>query len=1052
MKRVLLLCVAVIVSVSAFAQKSVTGKVTTSDGSPAAFANVVVKGTTNGAITNELGEYTLNNVKGDAVLQISSIGFKSLETPVGGRSVIDIVLEADAQLLEDVMVVAYGTVKKGSYSGSAAVVKQDAMKDAPVVSFEQVLSGKAPGVQVASYSGQPGSEVEINIRGFGSFNASNQPLYVIDGVPATSGDYSSGNISTSSMNFLNPSDVESITILKDAAAASLYGSRASNGVILITTKKGKAGKVVSTFKASVGISSFAYDNYPLASEEENIRLHTEAWTNYGNDNPARWNKSYATLNEYVQDKVKQYYPDKDESKYIYKDWKDVLFTTGVSQNYEFSIAGGNDKSKVFASMAYLDNQGVVKINYLRRFSTTINAEHAVNNWLKVGGTVQYSWQYQSGNQDGWSSKDNPFFIWKVVLFDRWPYAYKSDGSLYLGRFNSGLQTINPVQSYDAQLNDAWQNRLILKGWAEVKFTDWLSAKTIVSSDWLYVHDRFGWLYGHPNFYAYSEQGGYMSDRHRNVNRMVSSSTLNFNKSFGNHNVSAMVGWEAERERYKHTRIGKVDFSYMGATESVLASTFDDGYSYSRESGLLSFLSSVNYDYNGKYFITGTFRRDASSKLSKETRWGNFWSVSGSWKFSNENFAKELPWLNDGKIRGSYGTSGTLPSNYFGYMATYNYTKYGDGGASYPSNVANTELTWEKNKNWNIGLDLTIFDRYTISAEYFSKKTTDLLLDATIPSTTGFTTTLMNVGSMTNRGVELSLNVNIIDKKDMSLSFGANWSTVKNKINALSVEGEEQVPNSRTIWKEGYSFYQYYVRNYLGIAQETFTDLYGNTIKAGDPIYAEGSFYKAGITDEEVVLKDGTVIKPGENVPYDTYNYSPTRRQSASRMILDGKTAIPKGYGGFNLDFRWKDISFSMSWAYKYGHYICDEGIEQLGSDGYYYFHRGILSSQTDTWSETNPDGSVPRRVADNSQGGYYYSSRYLKKGDYLRLKNATVSYNLPKNWVNKMRMQNVRVYVAGSNLLTFSGLDIDPEIQSNGYYNWSMPALRTITFGLELTL
>ena len=428
---------AVIVSVSAFAQKSVTGKVTTSDGSPAAFANVVVKGTTNGAITNELGEYTLNNVKGDAVLQISSIGFKSLETPVGGRSVIDIVLEADAQLLEDVMVVAYGTVKKGSYSGSAAVVKQDAMKDAPVVSFEQVLSGKAPGVQVASYSGQPGSEVEINIRGFGSFNASNQPLYVIDGVPATSGDYSSGNISTSSMNFLNPSDVESITILKDAAAASLYGSRASNGVILITTKKGKAGKVVSTFKASVGISSFAYDNYPLASEEENIRLHTEAWTNYGNDNPARWNKSYATLNEYVQDKVKQYYPDKDESKYIYKDWKDVLFTTGVSQNYEFSIAGGNDKSKVFASMAYLDNQGVVKINYLRRFSTTINAEHAVNNWLKVGGTVQYSWQYQSGNQDGWSSKDNPFFIWKVVLFDRWPYAYKSDGSLYLGRFNSG---------------------------------------------------------------------------------------------------------------------------------------------------------------------------------------------------------------------------------------------------------------------------------------------------------------------------------------------------------------------------------------------------------------------------------------------------------------------------------------------------------------------------------------------------------------------------------------------------------------------------------------
>lgn len=1053
MKRVLLICVAVLVSLTAFAQKSVTGKVTTSDGSPASFANIVVKGTVNGTMTNDLGEYTLANVKGDAILQVSSIGFKTVDVPVNGRSVVDIVLESDAELLEDVMVVAYGTVKKGSYSGSAAVVKQDAMKDAPVVSFEQVLSGKAPGVQVASYSGQPGSEVEINIRGFGSFNASNQPLYVIDGVPATSGDYSSGNISTSSMNFLNPSDVESITILKDAAAASLYGSRASNGVILITTKKGKAGKVTSTFKASVGVSSFAYDNYPLASEEENIKLHTEAWTNYGNDKPSRWNKDYSSLNEYVNAMVKKYYPDKDESKYIYKDWKDVLFHTGVSQNYEFSISGGNDKSKVFASMAYLDQQGVVRINYLKRFSTTINAEHAVNKWLKVGGTVQYSWQYQSGNQDGYSTKDNPFFIWKVVLFDRWPYAYKEDGSLYLERFNSGLQTINPVQSYDAQLNDAWQNRLILKGWAEAKFTDWLTAKTIVSSDWLYVHDRFGWLYGHPNFYAYSDQGGYMSDRHRNVNRMVSSSTLNFNKSFGNHNVSAMVGWEAERERYKMTRVGKVDFSYMGATESVLASTFDDGYSYSRESGLLSFLSSVNYDYNNKYFLTGTFRRDASSKLSKQTRWGNFWSVSGSWKFSNESFLKDVKWLNDGKIRGSYGTSGTLPSDYFGYMAIYYYTKYGDAGASYPGNVANTELTWEKNKNWNIGLDLTIFDRYTISAEYFSKKTTDLLLDATIPSTTGFTSTLMNVGAMTNKGVEIAVNVNVIDKKDMSLSIGANWSTVDNKINALSVEGEEQVPNSRIIWKAGYSFYQYYVRNYLGVARETFTDLYGTTIKAGQPIYAEGSFYKAGdAADQQVVLKDGTVIREGEIVPCDTYNYSPTRRQNASRMILDGKTAIPKGYGGFNLDFRWKNLSFSMAWAFKYGHYIWDEGTEQLANDGYYYFHRNILHSQVDTWSEENPDASVPRRVADSDQGGYYYSSRYLKKGDYLRLKNATISYNLPKKWVEKIRMQNARVYVAGSNLLTFSGLDIDPEIQSNGYYNYAMPSLKTITFGLEVTL
>ena len=1047
MKKFIFLLFAVLCSGIIHAQTQVTGTVTAKDdGLPIPYATIQIKGSKSGGYTDENGKYSISVPK-DAVLIFSSVGFVNVEIPVAGKSVINVVMDVDAVALEETIVVAYGTVKKGSYSGSASVVKENALKDAPVVSFEQVLSGKAPGVQVSSSSGQPGSEVDIQVRGYGSFNAGNQPLYVIDGVPATSGDYSSGNISTSAMNYLNPSDVESITILKDAAAASLYGSRASNGVILITTKKGKAGKLTSTFKANVGLSYFAYDNYPLASDSQTEALHRESWTNYANNNPSAW-KKYSSVSDYVDAMVAKNYPAKDESKYIYKDWEDVLFRTGVAQTYEYSVSGGGEKGKIYASIAYTDQQGVVSIDYLRRFSTTINGETQIGKRLKIGGTVQYSWQYQDGHQDGQSSKDNPFYQWKVILNERWPYQYK-DGSLYLEAFNPGLSTINPVASYDAQVNDARQNRLILKGWAELKFTDWLTAKTIISSDWLYVHDKFGWLYGHPNFYAYSDVGGYMSDRHRNVNKMVSSSTLNFDRTWNKHHVSAMAGWEAEKETYRMTRIGKIDFSYLGATESIMGANFDDGYSYSRELAILSFLSRVAYDYNNKYYLTGTYRRDGSTKLAPLTRWGNFWSISGSWRFSNEKFM-DFAWLNDAKVRGSYGTSGTLPSDNFGWLAAYGYTFYGDKGASYPGNIANTDLTWEKNKNWNVGIDATIFDRYTFSVEYFNKKTTDLLLSASVPSTTGFSSSLMNIGAMRNDGWELSLNIDIIKKKDWDFSFGVNWSTVNNEILALSTEDEAQISTPH-IWQKGYSFYQYYTRNYLGVCPE---DKYmGNSrLKAGNPMYAEGSFYKKGeVVDRDVYLKDGTVVEKGSTMPKDSYNYYPTNRNNSSSMIIEGKTAIPKGYGGFNFDFRWKDLSVSMAWAYKYGHYIWDEGVEQMENDGYYSFHRNISKRQLNPWSETNTNSNVPKRIQDNNQGGYYYSSRFMKKGDYLRLKNMTVSYNIPKSFTNQLGISNARVYVAGSNLLTFSGLNIDPEVPSNGRYRYSMPALRTVSLGVEVS-
>jgi len=498
-----------------------------------------------------------------------------------------------------------------------------------------------------------------------------------------------------------------------------------------------------------------------------------------------------------------YFPSK-KAEYTYVDWEDVLFRTGVTQNYEYNISGGSETSKIFASVSYNDQKGVNVIEELKRITASINAETKVSKRLSIGGSVQFSNQDQLGHQDG-EAKDNPFYLWKVHLTTRWPYQNVSDGSYWMGSYD-GSSRANPKSQFKYQINDATQMRLLLKGWAEAKITDNLKIKSIVSYDKLNDHDRFGWLYGAINFYAYGN--GYMSDRYRFVDKVVNSTTANYNESFGKHNFGVIVGWEAEKEHLLYSRVGMVDFANYGATQSALATTLDEAYTYVSDSHLLSALSSINYDYDQRYYITGTLRRDGSSRLSPEKRWGNFWSVSGSWRLSNEHFMKDVSWLNDIRIRGSYGTSGTLPSDWYGYKAVFAYETYGASAAGYPDNLANSDLSWEKNTNWNIAFDARIFNRVDIVAEYYNKKTSDLLLDATIPSTTGFTSSLSNIGSMVNRGIELSANVDIIKKKDMSLTFGINWSKLHNEVLALS-EKDEQIVSRPFIWKECYSYVQFY---------------------------------------------------------------------------------------------------------------------------------------------------------------------------------------------------------------------------------------------------
>lgn len=1003
----LLLCLVLLISSQVLAQSKVTGLVADqSDGAGIPYATVMIKGTKTATVADANGSYSLDKVPSNAVLVFSSIGYQTVEIPVEGKVVINAVLSQQAVGLDEVMVVAYGNVKKGSYSGSATMVKGDAIKDIPVVTFEQAITGAVAGVSIAQTSGQPGGMPEIRVRGFSSFNAGNDPLYVIDGIPATSGDLSSANIWSSTMNYLNPSDIETITILKDAAAASLYGSRAANGVILITTKKGNTGKIVSTFKASAGVSYFAYNNYPLASDSEAEMLHREAWTNYANANPSSW-ASYGSVSSYVNAKVEQYYPSKKEG-YEYVDWEDVLFRNAVSQNYEFNISGGGPQSKVYASVGYNDQQGVNVMEKLTRISTTFNAEAQASKHVKVGGSFQFTSTNQKGNQDG-AAKDNPYYLWKVYLTSRWPYK-DAEGNYWMESYNGSYR--NPVPNFDKQIAYSKQGRTMLKGFAEADILPGLKAKTILSYDYTRIDDRFGWMMGHPNGTAYGN--GYIGDRYRRVEKLVSSSTLSYDKTFADkHHVAFMGGWEAEDDSQQYTNLSKSDFANYGMQSTYLAATLKEGGTYNDQSTLLSVISNLNYDYDNRYFLTGTFRRDGSSRLSPEKRWGNFWSISGSWKITNEKFMKDIEWADNIRLRASYGTSGTLPSSLYGYMSLFSYDIYGEGNAAYPSNLANYDLTWEKNLNWNVAIEYDFLQRFGIVAEYYQRTTKDLLLDASVPTTTGFQTALRNVGSMQNKGVELSLRANIIKNRDINWDFNIHWSKYTNEILEMS-EKDESIVSRPHIWTAGYSYYQYYTRKYLGVDPEN-----------GSPLYAKGT-----------LLEDGS------------YDMTPVNRKQASSMILKGMTAIPKGFGGFSSNFSYKDLSVSMSWSYKYGHYVWDNAVDDIDSDGYSY-RNNIGADQLNRWTVAGDNTNVPMRIADNAYGGYYDSSRFLKKGDYLRLKNLTISYDLTKVLKEKA---NARIYIAGANLLTFSGLNFDPEVRDSGYYNFSMPAMRTFTIGVELTL
>lgn len=985
-------------------KKRVTGVVKDVMGEPLIGANVVEKGrSTNGVITDFNGKFTLE-VDESASLVVSYIGYLAQDIPTKGKGGFHIILKEDTNTLDEVVVTGYGDFKKATYTGSASVLTTEKLEALPVVSVGQMIESNIPGISVvAGTSSQPGAKTTLRVRGVASMNASTEPLYVLDGVPIPSYDLSNFTSMSEAggMGFietLNPADIESITVLKDAASASLYGAKGANGVVLITTKKGKEGKLRVNMAAKYGITDFAYTYRPLMGGEERRELIHEGLVNF-------------QLDKGVSEQEAQQYADANIDQYAkrlpqgYSDWESALFKTGYQQDYNLSASAGNQNSSFIGSLGYTKQTGVSLNSEMERFTGRVDAS---NKYKKVefGMNASFSWTKNVHLPEG-KFYGSAIYASKVNLTPSTP-IYNEDGTYASGyRENNGY---NPI--LEAEVNDYYARTVRAMGTAKIAYNVWdnLKVSSVFTVDYSLTKDFFFQSPDGRDGATYQGRGRMqMTDRIR----YTSQNNLTYSKTFGKHSVSAVTAFEVMKYDYEDLYAAKKTYGQDINTSLGNAADPIDADQKLQEDALMSYVASVNYSYDDKYYASFSFRRDGSSRLSPDTRWGNFWSLSASWRLSQERFMQPLKSvLSDLKLRASYGVNGNLPSSYYGYQSTYTTGAFYSGKPSpWESTLGNEELTWEKNYALNLGLDIGLFSRVNVSLDWYTRTTKDLLMSKQLNSISGFSSLLTNVGQMRNTGVELEVRSNNIKTKDFSWTTAFNLSHNKNKI--LKLADLPWFVDGRYVRKEGYPFNTIYLREYAGVDPETGSALYYDNQQDEN-----GNYTKNKVTD------------PGQASPIPLKDITPTIS------------------GGFMNTFNYKFIDLSFNLSYSFGGYSYDNASYILQDDGY-----SVISNksteQRRRWQKPGDITDVPRFVYGNKKGGNYNSSRAIHSTDHIRLKSLILGLNAPKAWLQKLGIGNARIYFSGTNLLTWAAYDqYDPEM--SGVVGFYTPPLKTYAFGLEL--
>ncbi len=1060
------------------AQTKVSGTVTSAeDGEPVIGAAIKVVGTSTGTLTDTDGRFTLN-VPAGSKLTVSYIGMQTQTLKATPN--MRIVLSADNKTLDEVMVVAYGTQKKSTFTGSAAVVDAKDIEKVQVTNAVDALKGKAAGIQINTASGMPGSTPTIRVRGINSINAGKDPLIVVDGSPYDG-----------SLNNINPADVETLTVLKDAASTALYGARGGNGVVLITTKSGKRGQATRiTVDAKWGSNSRGVPSYNvITSPAKYYEMWYQGLYNYGMNkqglsadeawkfananmvDPSSQNdfslhygvytvpegqtligkngklNPYATLGRFMTRNGATYYltPDK---------WDDAIYNNALRQEYTVSANGSTDRSTFYMSGNYLDNEGISVGSNYKRFTGRMKADYQLKPWLKIGGNANYVHYNQDylGDDGSTVSSGNAFAmtymapIYPLYIRDgNKNIIYDNNSRLNMYDYGDMTQEVgyglsrpymtqtNPLSSNQLDTRNREGNSVNGVGTIEVRLPYGFKVTSINS---VYLNEYRSTVTTNPFFGQYKSSNGVVSKQHNRTWAYNYQQLLDWTQTYGKHNIAATFGHEYYRTRGyllyadKSNQFSVFNKELSGAVVKGSSDSYTTDYNDER------YLGRVNYDFDGTYFVSGSYTREASSNFAPKHRWGSFWALGLGWMINKEKWFN-VSWVDELKLKASYGENGNDQIGSYRYITTYDITNSNDQVSLVPRALGNEEITWEKNAKFNIGADFSLFGhRLYGSIEYYGNKTRDMLMWFPLPASFGYTGYYSNVGNVLNDGVEIDIHGDIIRTKDLTWTVNANLTSNHNEITKLPAERRTQhldyenqdgYSSSSYFYTQGSSIYSYYTKKYAGV----------------DPQTGESLWYKTTYKKDEQgnILQDAN----GHNVVdglETTSNYS-----SADTYNIGD--VMPDVYGGFGTSVNWKGIDFSIDFTYQLGGKVYDGTYAGLmsGNDAGYGMHTDLLNA----WTTTNTTSNIPRIQYGDSYTAAG-SDRFLTSASYLSLQNITLGYTLPSSWTRGLGINSIRIYGVADNVWVWSkrqGLDPRQSISggsTSAYYS----AVRTISGGITV--
>ncbi|SHL63074.1 TonB-linked outer membrane protein, SusC/RagA family [Chryseobacterium carnipullorum] len=935
--------------------------------------------------------------------------------------------------IDEVVVIAYGKAKRTSYTGSVATISSDKINNRAVTNITKALEGQVAGIQAVSASGQPGSTASIRIRGVGSISASSDPLYVVDGIPFD------GNI-----NSISPNDIESISVLKDATASSLYGSRGANGIIIITTKSGKKGESRVNFNISQGFSGRAVKDYKQVTTDQYFQLYWEALRNGYQSTQISSQKagqmasdnlvSALGINPYGAAYPKPVGADGKllpGAKPLWNDdWRDILQRTASRSQVDFDISGGSEKSNYFFSLGYLDDKGIAIESGFQKFGTRLKINSEVKKWLNAGVNLSYTNSIQNAPPSSDSRQDNIIQAARVVP-SFYPYYERNDDGSYrlnadgnriydFGKYRptSALQNQNAAATLPLDKNENKEDNFSGKGFLEFTFLPELKFKTSFSVDLVNYNGHY---YSNPLIGEGSEIGGSVTRSNTRTLSYTTSNILTYDKKFGKHHINVLGGQEFYKYDYQTISGSRSQFSLPYYYEPDAAALLGSFSGNSNQFSLLSFLGRAEYDFNNTYFLSVSGRADGSSRFYADNRWGKFWSVGGSWKASNEDFIKDLNIFDQLTLRASYGGQGNdklLRPNgsslYYAYQELYKfYNNLGEPGTVLEK-VQTNDVKWETNLNLNVGLEFAILNnRVKGNIEYFKRKSQDLLFNMPVAPSLGISDFPFNVGTIQNTGFEFSLFTTPIKNDNFQWNVDLNLSTLNNKITKLP-KGAVITGTKRL--DVGGSIYDFYIQEWKGVDPSN-----------GKPLW-------------RYIYQDAN----GNTVDGTTSEYAKATR------TFQG-SALPKLTGGLSTSIAYKNFDLSGLLTFRIGGKILDTDYTSLMSNGN-SGGRAWSAEMLNRWTPENPNTDVPA-LSTTTNNWNSSSSRFLYSGTYARLKNVSLGYTLPSDYFEKLGLKKFRIYVQAENLLTFykhKGMDPEQSLDGTTYYRY--PAMRTITFGLQATL